>query len=317
MVQPIQNTLPPEMGIGAILGTTFQVYCSQFSRFFLISLRAYAWVTGIVLVSTIVLAGVATLLTIVFGSEDSATSNLILGLIFILCAIIWIVLYLFSLAKFLANSALISKLAFNQLTNSTESPSQSCESIRPKTWAFFRISFYIVLGYVLVNIAMSIVGTIPLVILAIISGTSGAEEPNITIGSIVFTIVYIVAILLFYLWLFARWFVPEVVLAVEEITGAVDSIGRSWDLSKPLVLKLIVVAFLGFIMTAPIPIVVMFVPAIVTGGFDPGSSTYESLALLSFILNICISLGIMPFWQTLKGVLYYDMRIQAGELTFR
>ena len=315
MVQPIQNITPPLMGIGEILGTTFTVYRSQFGRFFLISFRAHAWIFTTVIASTVGLLGIIALLFVVFGQQDSAISYLILGLAILIAAIAWLGFYLFSLAKFLANSALISKLTFNLLTNSTELPNQSSESIKSKTWAFFRISLYVTASYLFLYIGFWIVGGVLAGISAIILGVSNADELAVAITFVVFGIVYVLAAAFFYIWLFARWFVPEVVLAVEEITGAVDSIGRSWDLSKPSALKLILVAFIGFLITAPITAVVSFLPVIVTNSFDATDSVYQSVALLASLLNICVSLAILPFWQTVKGVLYYDMRIQARELT--
>ena len=316
MVEPIQNITPPLMGIGEILGTTFKVYRSQFGRFFLISFRAHAWILMTVIASTVGFLGIIAILFVVLGRQGSAVSYLILGLAIIISAIAWIGFYLFSLAKFLANSALISKLTFNLLTNSTESPSQSSESLKSKTWAFFRISLYVTVSYLLLYMGFWIVGGVLAGISAIILGVSNADELAVVITFVVFGIGYILATVFFYIWLFARWFVPEVVLAVEEITGAVDSIGRSWDLSKSSAFKLILVAFIGFLITAPIATSVSFLPIVVTNSFDATDSVYQSVSLLASLLNICISLVILPFWQTIKGVLYYDMRVQERKSTF-
>lgn len=299
------------MGIGAILDTTFKVYRSQFGRFFLISLRAYAWMFAVISGSTVALFGIGAILFIALGRQDSAASYLILGLAVFASAIAWVVSYCFSIAKYLANSALISKLTFNMLSDSTESPSQATESVRQKTWAFFRISFYISMAYFLLYIGFWVLGGILTLISAVFLGLSSAGDLAVAISLIIFAVVYVLTVLGFFIWLFARWLIPEVVLAVENITGAADSIGRSWELSKPSVLKLIVVAFTGFLITTPITATVSFLPAIVTGGFDTTDAMYQLVALLALLLNLFVSLAILPFWQTLKGVLYYDLRARS------
>ena len=314
MIQPIPTPTPPSMGVGAILDTTLKIYRSQFGRFFLISLRAYAWMFAIITGSTVALFGMIAILFIALGRQDSTASYLIVGLAVFASAIARIGFYFFSIAKHLANSALISKLTYNILSDSTESPSQATESVRQKTWAFFRISLYISIAYFLLYIGFWILGGILTLISAVFLGLASAGDLAVAISLIIFAVVYILGVLSFFIWLFARWFIPEVVLAVENISGAADSIGRSWELSKSSVLRLILVAFIGFLITTPITAIVPFLPAIVTGGFDTTDPLYQSVALLATLLNLFVSLAILPFWQTLKGVLYFDLRARSQEL---
>ncbi|MGK7911293.1 MAG: hypothetical protein AB4050_07400 [Synechococcus sp.] len=314
MIQPTQSLTPASMEIGAILSTTFKVYRSQFWRFFLISLRAFTWVFAVICVSTIALLAIIAVLVVIFGRQDSISSNLILGLAIFASAIAWLGFYLFSFAKFLANSALISKLTFNILANSTESPRQSTESIKGKTWAFFRIAFYSFMTFLLIYIFSWILGGILVFTVTTILELSNSGEVAVAMGFIGSSVIYFLAVLCFLAWLFSRWFVPEVALAVEDISGAVDSLSRSWDLSKSSVFKLIVVAFIGWLITTPITVAISLLPIIVTGGFDTSTTMYQSIAVLASILNAVVSIAILPFWQTIKGVLYYDLRAQAREL---
>ena len=312
MVQSPPTNQSQPLTIGNIFGTTIQLYVSQFYRYFLIALRAAAWPLGIIIATSAVLGGIIAL--IVIPLEEPTPW---IGLAILVSIIVWCGFYLYGFAKFLANSALISKLAFNQLTDSTETPRQACEGLKPITWAFLRITLYLGILYLIASLALSFISSIIIAIpFGVLSAIEAPTSATIFLGF--FGLLYLFAVLFFFLWLFSRWFLAEVVLAVEDNNEAGESISRSWNLSEGISLKLMFLIAISLFMTLPIFILqlgISFSPEIAAAiGLDIGRYGYLSLAILGPLLSVFIGLLLLPFWQVIKAVVYRDLKIREERL---
>jgi len=223
--------------------------------------------------------------------------------------LIWIPLMILGLSNYLVNSALISRLAFGELISQPERMSDARRQLNAWNWSFFRVAFQVGLLLVLVYIALAIVAVLVVVLLRIIIGGLFA---NPFTGSIVATIiggVIAVVILLGGLtWFFARWLIAEVPLAVEEGVNGKQSIDRSWELSKNSAFRIQGVVLIAFLVTLPILILTGYAPQIFLLQLEPGSSLYWMVYLVSFIASLAGGILVLPFWQAIKAVVYYDLR---------
>ncbi|HEY9651444.1 MAG TPA: hypothetical protein V6C95_12325, partial [Coleofasciculaceae cyanobacterium] len=223
---------------------------------------------------------------------------------------LWVLVPIYGWAKYSAISGLISRLAFRELIERPETVSEARSHVNPKMWSFFGagllvglIVFGVVFGAVIV---FSIVGGILVAILG----------QNSTTGIVVLVLLGIAAFVLFlfgYLWLLSRLFIVEVPLAIEDDVDAVSAISRSWKLTEGFVLRLVGVVSVAFLLTLPISIVVQIFSTIiqlVLAAFVPPDSPNFFFLLYLLILPISFASGslLMPFWQAIKAVIYYDLR---------
>jgi len=265
---------------------------------------------GVALIATLWLAPA----NIIFFLLSSAWSGIASPLLpSWLLFLLWIPLMIWGLSKYLVNSALISRLAFGELISQPERMSDARRQLNARNWSFFRVAFQVGLLLVLVYIALAIVAVLMMVIFRIIIDlVLGGLFANPFTGSVVATIlggVIAVVILLGGLtWFFARWLIAEVPLAVEEEVNGKQSIDRSWELSKNSAFRIQGVVLITFLVTLPILILTGYAPQIFLLQLEPGSSLYWMVYLVSFIASLVGGILVLPFWQAIKAVVYYDLR---------
>ncbi len=68
------------------------------------------------------------------------------------------------------------------------------------------------------------------------------------------------------------------------------------------------VVMIAFLVTLPIIMVTNYIPQIFLVGIEPGSNLYRIVYLVSLIVSFAGGILVLPFWQTVKAVLYYDLR---------
>ncbi|MEQ9355839.1 hypothetical protein [Coleofasciculus chthonoplastes] len=227
--------------------------------------------------------------------------------------LIWIPLMIFGLSKYLVNSALISRLAFGELISQPERMSDARGQLNARNWSFFRIAFQVGLLLVLVYIALAIVAVLVAVILRIIidlvlGGLFANPFTRSIVATIIGGVIAVVILLGGLTWFFARWLIAEVPLAVEEEVNGKQSIDRSWELSKNSAFRIQGVVLITFLVTLPILILTGYAPQIFLLQLEPGSSLYWMVYLVSFIASLVGGILVLPFWQAIKAVVYYDLR---------
>lgn len=240
-------------------------------------------------------------------------SNLKTYLKLSIIAYLWILIPIYGWAKFCAIHGLIARLAFSELINKPETESAARDRINPRFWSFLSVGFGVgfrLLGiYFLWYLALIAVAVFPIAVL----GTQTGIFVAIITGLAVFIVGIIVIIRLY-----SRWFVAEVPLAVEEnTTTGSQSIDRSWDLTKDAVGRIQYIIVVAFLVTIPIQIVTGYIPSIFQFQTEPGTSAYATIQLISFLLSLLGGAIIMPFWQAVKAVIYYDLRSRREGLDLR
>ncbi|ABA24407.1 conserved hypothetical protein [Trichormus variabilis ATCC 29413] len=229
-------------------------------------------------------------------------------------AYVWVLVPVYGWAKFYALTALISRLAFGELVNQPESIPSGERFVNSRLWQFlltilllFLVGIGIGLGVVILSILLGVVSA------AFVGGAGQQGNPATYLVFILAAFVIGIVALLGILWLVTRFYLVDLPLAVEEGIEATSAISRSWELTQGHVWRILLISFVGFLITIPIQIVVQIVISILQAVFLPLiSDGNTAFALLYFVLVLVLSFSsgalLIPFWQSIKAVIYYDLR---------
>lgn len=224
-------------------------------------------------------------------------------------AYLWILLPIYGWAKYSAISALISRLAYSEVIERPETVDEARRHVMPKMWSFLGaglLVFLIVTTVVFVfMLAFGILGG---VIGAILGQNSGAIIILVLLGIVAF-----IAFIIGYTMLTCRLFIVELPLAMEDNVTATSTISRSLELTKGFVSRLLGIVMVAFLISIPISIVIQILITIIqvflSVLFSSDSSTFSLLYFLS-VLALSLASGslLIPFWQSIKAIIYYDLR---------
>lgn len=298
------------LSVGNVVSAGFRLYGENSKQYLTIALFGTLW---------LLLPFIAAIAVVIFFA---AVQNYYATLGLIIPALI--VLFLYTLAKYLANSALIARLAFGELTNQPESLKDARRFIHARTWSFLGAAFLMGLVYTVVMIVFYLVLAIVVVgALASVGGFQLFQNPTAETlaanGGIIALLVLLglgllLAFIAFLLWFAARFVSFELPLAVEPGVTATQTIGRMWSLTKGSAWRIALILFVTSLVTMPLQLLLQVVvtgvdAGIRTAGVSPDDASYTALSLLiTYVLSFVISIVVLPLWQTIKAVIYYDLR---------
>lgn len=238
-----------------------------------------------------------------------------------LYAHLWLLLPIYGWAKYAAISGLISRLAFGELTNQPENVDRARHYIRPRMWSFLRVAFQVGLMLMGLYLGLFIVfylgGLFVGFTLGLILGNLLGNPIAVAIIVVILGIVGFVGFIYIFLRYFSRWLIAEVPLAVEENINGKQSIKRSWELTKNSVRRIQGVAVVAFLVTLPLVILTGYIPQLFLIPLKAGTSSFWSVYFISLLTSIAGGILILPFWQAIKAVLYYDLRSRREGLGLR
>ena len=238
-------------------------------------------------------------------------------------AYLWVLVPVYGWAKLFAIAGLLSRLAFSELVNQPESIEASSRFVNSRLWQFliavvlmFLVGLGIGIGFIV------LIGIISAIFTALSAVGNLAVSGIAALIAIVVTLAFTIGIL----WLLARFFIVEVPLAIEDDINATSTISRSWELTKGFAWRLLGISLVAYLIALPIQIAVQVGSSIIQiilaslSSQDPlGSSLLLSTlnTLISIlILGLILLSGalILPFWQAIKAVVYYDLRTRREGL---
>ena len=239
---------------------------------------------------------------------------------------LWVLVPVYGWAKLAATMGLISRLAFTEVTEKPESIRDARRHVNPKMWSFLGASILVFLIFFGAWTAV----TLGIVIFSFISGLSFGFIASIfsqntvvmvILSSIAGLITVIGLLLLVFgiVWIISRLFIVELPLGIEENVNATAAISRSWELTKDSVFRIQLVVFIAFLISLPITAVVQIasslLQSILATIYPPDSGIFGLLYSLA-ILAIAIGSSALtvPFWQSIKAVIYYDLRVRREGL---
>ena len=229
-------------------------------------------------------------------------------------AALWYLVPVYGWAKGLMISAQIGRMGFHEIIRQPETVALSLRNVRPRMWSFLGVAMLVGLIQLALNYAISLVAGILLVPLAAI-GAAGAAA---AILSGVLIVVMQLVIFAAQTWIQARFWLYDMILAMETEREATESISRSWELTKGSATRVLLVLLVSYLVMAPLYFL-SFVPFLFTIPFFAGISTDATanpalgiallLATLAFLVLFFFAVVLSaPFFQSLKAVLYYDLR---------
>jgi hypothetical protein len=310
MAQKFTSLDPAQpLSIGNVVSAALRLYAAHFKSYLKVSLIATLWAFVPLLV-----VGLIAGFFVVARSYFAA-----LGLIIPA----WLVLLFYCMAKFLAYSAAIARLAFGELTTQPETAVVACRFTNARMWRFLRTGFFVfgiffgvgLLAYIL----LAILGIIAAVVLGI--GTAGRTpdlQTSLILGLI--ALVLLLAVIAGFSWLAARLSITDVPLAVETNITAMNTVGRSWELTKTHALRIMAILFVAALVSLPLGIVSQIVISLMQALLAPYFASESEPAYGLIIVLMAYGLGLLtnvitiPFWQAIKGVIYYDLRCRREGL---
>ncbi|TAG97040.1 MAG: DUF975 domain-containing protein [Oscillatoriales cyanobacterium] len=223
-----------------------------------------------------------------------------------LTACLWLLVPIYGWAKYSAISALISRLAFGEVSEHPETVSDARREVNPRMWSFLWAG---VLAS-LIFLGVCLVGAIAMIILGV--GAAAIFGQNYAIV-VALTVVSVIAFLIIYIRILSQLLIVELPLAMENDVTASSAIGRSWELTKGSVGRIQWIVFVGILVSLPITIFVQIVSTIIQLVLSAVLGAESSLFLLVFYLLIlplsfASSAILLPFWQAMKAIIYYDLR---------
>ena len=227
---------------------------------------------------------------------------------------LWAIIPIYGTAKFYAYQALIARLAYGEVTEKPESIQDANRLIEGRMWSFLGAAILVglrfILAYVLGAIAIGIV----------VGGIGTALSFLGTIGSVLAVILSIAAFVLFISYLirlFASFSATELLLATKEDLNASRSLRASRELTEGYLKNLVLIYLISSLVSFPIWVLI-FTLQILPSFLQEANPFFTSglFTLLTFVFNSVTSALILPFWQSIKAVIYYDLKVRREGMGF-
>ncbi|MGK7929769.1 MAG: DUF975 domain-containing protein [Spirulina sp.] len=302
---PKQDAIAP-LSVGNVVTVAFVVYRSHLRAYSGIALRAILWII------LPLLFFIPAFVSLAFDTVNSAAIGL--------STLLGLVALIYGMAKYLANSAMISRLTFYELANRPETAKMARPQVMSRLWRFFWtaiILLVLAIGlYILFAIIFVVASLLVSVVTTIIAASAGNSPIVAGIIAVLLALIGMFGLLIGFLWFYARLFMLAdlpLATAIEELSPT-DTIGQSWYLTKNNAWRIVAISTIAFLITLPIIAIVQILSLIVQPLIlaTPPTSSSPALIAIAYLflygLSLASNLILIPFWQTLKGVLYYDLK---------
>ena len=318
--------LRESLTIGDVVSVAFTISRERWKQNAGIALQATAWLF-VPIIGGGILSAIFMPLMISSGRSGAAARSSASGMA-VLVFVVWLVAALYCLGRYMANSALIARLTFNDLAQQSESVADARRFTQSRTWSYLGASLLMGLLYLAVLIAVSIAFSIVVVLVTLALGVSGSgpfgsvsrlNNPVLGFFLVIGLLIALVGFLVGLTWFGSRFFFYEVPMSVERETGAAASIGRTWSLGNRSNWRLMIITTLAYLITLPIQaiaqvviMVCLLIPQLAMGQSGAVSGGLVGISLLvNLLVNFVVVVATIVFWQAVKAVVYFDLRNQA------
>jgi hypothetical protein len=234
---------------------------------------------------------------------------------------IWVLVPIYGWAKFFTLSAVISRLAFKELLGQPESASSDLRKIEHRMWTFLVLGILgLIIPFFISVISSTILVSIFFILLHFISPLLLKDAETVgAVGAFILLTSYI----LIYFWITSRLLIVDLILVMGNNKNPLIAIKDSIKATKLLVNRVQGIIIISFLITLPALISVWWAVAplvrFVSRNFlAPYIVNANVRTILVFIfLNLLIGVIVMPFWQAMKAVVYYDIRCRQEGLDLK
>jgi hypothetical protein len=302
--QPVPKGPIKPLDLGNVVSAAFRLYKSHVKQYLGLAAKATLWV----------FVPILALVPLAFGAAVGGARNPLVGLL--LPA--WLGLFLYGIAKALTHTTAIYRLAYQELIDQPETSQQALKFTASRMWSFLLTSIYqglLALGFVIsLYLSVAIVLGIPYV--AIINALGGFRRMSFSGGIVTFFFVLIglCVLLVAFLWFVSRMVIADLSLAIEPHVTATSTIGRGWNLTHKNSLRIMAITFVAGIistlMQIPFEIPRIIANQVLTSAIATDNSQGAAIIFLvvALVFSLLGNIFIIPFWQALKTVIYYDLR---------
>jgi hypothetical protein len=308
---PQYSNVGQPLTLGNVISTGISLYRDRFREYVQVAAIATGWLCLPFVIALFV------------GIFFAAVQNYyaVLGII----APALLILLIYVSAKYLACSALISRrCAMTLMGNTDESFRNAQRYVNERMWGLWLAQFFVglIFGGMLIAFYLIMAVLVGIFIVAM-GGPSFFEsgnfesDPNIALIFLGIAIAFflILLFLVLLMWLGGRLAFPEVALAVEPEVASVQSIGRCWKLTERYAWRTFLILFITGLLTFPVQIVVQILSTItqliLALTISTDSPIYiASVYIVSYGLGFVAGIFLLPLWQSMKAVIYYDLRIR-------
>ena len=289
------------LSVGNVISAGLRIYRDNFKKYFQLAFLGYLWI----FLPVLILGIIGGIVVGVLGQSSAASGILVLIIVAAIACLIY------GSAKYYAIAGLISRLAYHEIAEQPEAVKDARRYIKPRTWKFLIVGILVGLIFFGAFIAYILVAAFIGGFIGVVSSQTSSVA---TIIGIVFAIAMVLLAIFGFIWLFSRLFLTELPLSVEENVGATSSISRSWELTKSSIGRIQLTVFLAFLVSIPIILAINIISFVLQIAIGTGIESNPSLATVAIILYVLIALAggafMVPFWQAVKAVIYYDLRVR-------
>lgn len=293
------NTPLPPMTVGNVVSAGLRLYRDRFSTYFPIGVKASLWAV----------IPFVTLLPIPFFIGFELVNPAILWAF----SPIWLILSIFGLAQAITNQALICRLAFGVLINKPETVKEASAHVMPKIWKFWLAYFLALLLLMLVTLGFGLVmGLAWGIIVGIFMNQEAAPLVYGIFG--LFSLAIIVVFLVFYIRFAIGFSLIQASLAMEQNLTPWQAMQRSQKLAKGYAGKIFTIFIVAGLLSLPLQILANFLVEFIRFllifalNINEDSPLFITIyVLLSYTISILIGLVLVPFYQIIQSIIYYDL----------
>ena len=290
---------------GDVVSAAIKLYRDRFKTFFMLALMATLWIVGGLMALILAIAIFAGVFAAI-GGDIMAIVGGFIGFLIGMAALIY------GSAKYYMVSSVIGRLSFRDLIHDPETSIDSRRQVAPKLVQFLLLGILLGLAYFGAYIAVGLaaliaggsVGFLTAGIFSALINNTAGNIIGILLGGILGLALFVVALI----WIVSKLFIADVVLAIEPNREAAESMGRSWNLTNAAVWRIQIVFLATFMIQIPVLSVTNYIPNILLIVIPEGTITYAIVYAFSLLLSMVGSIFLLPLWQAVKGVLYYDLR---------
>ena len=230
---------------------------------------------------------------------------------------LWAFIPIYGSAKYAAMLGVISRLAFGEVTEKPESIRDAQHFVKPRMWNFLWAGILVSLIISIAMIPLVIIFNLAITILAaiLVQFPSAISIPMGILLALFSVFFFIFA----FTWLMSHLLMVEVPLAVEENVNASDAISRSWELAAGSIFRLQLIFLVSFLISLPMFLAVqianniyLIVSSVIASSIPEFLSSL--LSLLTVVISVAGAALLVPFWQSIKAVIYYDLRVRREGL---
>ncbi|EDZ96165.1 MULTISPECIES: glycerophosphoryl diester phosphodiesterase membrane domain-containing protein [Oscillatoriales] len=225
--------------------------------------------------------------------------------------ILWLIVPIYGWAKFAAISGAIARLAFFEVSERPEPGADAKRYTDKRKWSFLGqsilVGLMIIGAFIGLAIAIGIAGLLVSILLS----------PESLVSLLLGFLLGVVAFVMFYvglMWISARLYICDVILAVENPMTATGAISKSWQITKESAFKIIWILIVAGLATSPIGVVQLMIQ-ITRLSINANAPDEITILVNLLFLPVLTAMSALtwPFFQSITAVIYYDIISRNGK----